>query len=251
MTDQPIAGVLEPKERRHFSPSELTEFFSCPLRHWYRYRLGLWTDTTSSYFAMGSAVHAGLERFYGEKIAGRPRDPDGARVFYRRAAGIERAQLKWFAAVAALSAPALLVGLALSDVFFLVAFLGFALLPVANGIAILCYKLYEIDRLISRTIGYAVLTAVVAGLFVGFILALQAVLAPLTRSNELAVAGSTLVVAALFQPIRRRVAPLGSHPGSGQGSHLTRIIRNPPPELRVKLDPAIRQDGSEPGLLAT
>jgi len=107
MSDQPIGGVLEPKERRHFSPSELTEFFSCPLRRWYRYRLGLWSDTTSSYFAMGSAVHAGLERFYGEKIAGRPRDPDGARVFYRRAAGAERAQLKWFAAVAALSAPAL------------------------------------------------------------------------------------------------------------------------------------------------
>jgi hypothetical protein len=129
-------------------------------------------------------------------------------IRYRRAAGIERAQLKWFAAVAALSAPALLVGLALSNVFFLVAFLGFALLPVAIGIAVLRYKLYEIDRLISRTISYGVLTAVVGGLFVGFILVFQAVLAPVTGSNELAVAGSTLLAAALFQPIRRQVQRL-------------------------------------------
>jgi hypothetical protein len=85
---------------------------------------------------------------------------------------------------------------------------GFALLPVAVGIAILRYKLYEIDRLISRTISYGVLTAIVAGLFVGFILVFQAVLAPVTRSNQLAVAGSTLLAAALFQPIRRWVQRL-------------------------------------------
>jgi hypothetical protein len=137
---------------------------------------------------------------------------------YRRAAGIERAQLKWFAAVVAISVPAFLVstflyqatGLAgvVGNVAGAVAYLGFALLPVAIGIAVLRYRLYEIDRLISRTISYGVLTAIVAGLFVGFILVFQAVLAPLTRSNELAVAGSTLLAAALFQPLRRRVQRL-------------------------------------------
>jgi hypothetical protein len=129
-------------------------------------------------------------------------------IRYRRAAGIERAQLKWFAAVAAICLPALLVGLTLSWVFYLIAFGGFALLPVAIGIAILRYRLFEIDRLISRTISYGVLTAIVASLFVGFILVFQAVLAPVTGSNELAVAGSTLLAAALFQPLRRRVQRL-------------------------------------------
>jgi hypothetical protein len=70
---------------------------------------------------------------------------------------------------------------------------------------VLRYRLYEIDRLISRTIAYGLLTAIVAGLFVGFILVFQAVLAPLTQSNELAVAASTLLAATLFQPLRRRV----------------------------------------------
>jgi hypothetical protein len=136
-------------------------------------------------------------------------------IRYQRAAGIERAQLKWFAFVVGISAPALLVGFSLygndgvelivSNVALLVAYAGFALLPVAIGIAVLRYHLYEIDRLISRTISYGVLTAIVAGLFVGFILVFQAVLAPVTGSNELAVAGSTLLAAALFQPIRRRV----------------------------------------------
>ena len=92
--------------------------------------------------------------------------------------------------------------------FYLIAFGGFALLPVAIGIAVLRYRLFEIDRLISRTISYGVLTAIVAGLFVGFILVFQAVLAPLTQSNELAVAASTLLAATLFQPLRRRVQRL-------------------------------------------
>jgi hypothetical protein len=129
-------------------------------------------------------------------------------IRYRRGVSIERAQLRWFAAVAAICMPALLIGLTLSWVFYLIAFGAFALLPVAIGIAVLRYRLFEIDRLISRTISYGVLTAIVGGLFVGFILVFQVVLAPLTQSNELAVAGSTLLVSALFQPLRRRVQRL-------------------------------------------
>jgi hypothetical protein len=79
---------------------------------------------------------------------------------------------------------------------------------VAIGIAVLRYRLYEIDRLISRTISWAIVSAILAGVFVGVVLAVQAILAPLTRSNDLAVAGSTLIVFALFVPIRRRVQRL-------------------------------------------
>jgi hypothetical protein len=137
---------------------------------------------------------------------------------YRRSASIERAQLKWFALVMVISLPAFVVTAALygdtgpelivANMAGLIAFGGFALLPVAIGIAVLRYRLFEIDRLISRTISYGVLTGIVASLFVGFILVFQAVLAPVTQSNELAVAGSTLVVFALFQPLRQRVQRL-------------------------------------------
>lgn len=136
-------------------------------------------------------------------------------IRYRRSAGIQRAQLKWFVAVVALSVPAFLIGTALfgssglagglATIFDLVAYVGFALLPVAIGLAVMRYRLFEIDRLISRTIAFGTLTAIVGVLFVGSILLFGAVLAPLTGSNELAVAGSTLLVFALFQPLRRRV----------------------------------------------
>jgi hypothetical protein len=85
---------------------------------------------------------------------------------------------------------------------------SFALIPLAIGVAVLRYRLYEIDRIISRTIGWAVVTTIVAGLFIALVLAFQALLAPLTGSNTIAVAGSTLLVAALFQPLRRRVQRL-------------------------------------------
>jgi hypothetical protein len=137
-------------------------------------------------------------------------------VRFRRAAGIEREQLKWFAVVGIASVLAFVVAIStgtvpsgplaiVATVAWSCALLGTALLPVAIGIAVLRYRLYEIDRLISRTIAYGVLTAIIGGLFVGFILVFQAVLAPLTRSNELAVVGSTLLVFTFFQPIRRRV----------------------------------------------
>ena len=133
---------------------------------------------------------------------------------YRRSAGVERQQLKWFAAAMAVSVPAFLVTSALygatgvadiaANIAGAVAYSGFALLPVAIGIAVLRYRLYEIDRIVSRTIGYATVTGVLV-VFAGAILMFQAVLAPLTGGNTVAVAASTLVVAALFQPLRRRV----------------------------------------------
>ncbi|MFI5040436.1 MAG: hypothetical protein ACHQNA_01085 [Acidimicrobiales bacterium] len=135
---------------------------------------------------------------------------------YRRAYGIERQQFKWLALGAAIFVPALVVGIvlssessgllgAISTVAWVIGLFGFGLLPVAVGIAVLRYRLYDIDRLISRTIGWATVTGVLVVVFAGAILLFQAVLAPLIGGNTVAVAASTLVVAALFQPLRRRV----------------------------------------------
>jgi hypothetical protein len=127
-------------------------------------------------------------------------------VRLRRARGVERAQLRWLVWSMAFIVVGFIVGL-VGD-FWLPAIVAFCLPPVAIGIAILRYKLYEIDRIISRTISYAVVTLVLASVFVVVVLAAQAVLGPLTGSSTVAVAGSTLLVAALFQPIRRRVQRL-------------------------------------------
>ncbi len=141
---------------------------------------------------------------------------------YRRSSGIERQQLKGLAYVGAIAIGALiLAGLAESDttdpiatidtLAWLVGVGALALMPVVIGLAVLRYRLYEIDRLVSRTISWGVVTVLVGALFVGMILALQAILAPVTGSNELAVAGSTLVAFVLFAPIRRRVQKLVDH----------------------------------------
>ncbi len=85
------------------------------------------------------------------------------------------------------------------------ALLGYATIPPSVAIAVLRYRLYEIDRIVSRTVGWFVISAVLATVFVSVILMTQALLASITESNTFAVAVSTLCVAALFQPLRRRV----------------------------------------------
>jgi DNA integrity scanning protein DisA with diadenylate cyclase activity len=77
--------------------------------------------------------------------------------------------------------------------------------PIAVGVAILRYRLYEIDRIISRTISYALVTGLLAATFAILIVGLQAVLTPFTGGQTVAVAASTLAVFALFQPVLRRV----------------------------------------------
>jgi hypothetical protein len=133
-------------------------------------------------------------------------------IRYRRADGLERSQLKLIAWVGVLGGitlvgNALLLAIAPWAVPVSYAFAAAAawLLPIGIGIAVLRYRLYDIDRLISRTIGWAILTATLVGAFVVLVLGLQAVLAPLTGGTTVAVAASTLVVVALFAPIRSRV----------------------------------------------
>jgi hypothetical protein len=84
--------------------------------------------------------------------------------------------------------------------------LGF--IPVAIGIAILRYRLFDIDRLISRTLVYGLLTALLAGVYATGVFVAGRLLDPARGRSELAVAASTLAVAALFQPLRRRLQTL-------------------------------------------
>ena len=85
------------------------------------------------------------------------------------------------------------------------AIIAFATVPLSVGVAVLRYRLYEIDQIVSRTIGWAAVSAILVVVFAAGILATQAALSLFTSSNTLAVAVSTLAVAALFQPLRRRV----------------------------------------------
>jgi hypothetical protein len=128
---------------------------------------------------------------------------------YRRGSPTIREQLKWFAAVALITVTgfsAVAVGIAsISDLGGVLGIVGLVLLPIAIGVAILRHRLYDIDRIISRTVSYGAVTGILAVVFVGTILISQTVLASFFSGNSVAVAASTLVVAALFQPLRRRV----------------------------------------------
>jgi len=131
---------------------------------------------------------------------------------WRSASGVQRAQLKWLAtgsAICVVSAVLILLfgdGLAtVNRVVADVAIVGIGVLPVAIGVAILRYRLYEIDRIVSRTLAYAALTAVLVGTFAGIVLLTTRVL---PFSSPVAVAASTLAVAALFNPLRTRVQRL-------------------------------------------
>jgi hypothetical protein len=134
----------------------------------------------------------------------------------RSATAIERQQIKWFAYAALIPAFGFSVYIALlvwpgvptrtaSITGEIIAALGLALIPVAIGIAILRHNLYDIDRLISRTLVYGSLTALLVLGFAGNILLFQPILSPFTSGNDLAIAGSTLVVFALFRPLRDRL----------------------------------------------
>jgi hypothetical protein len=128
---------------------------------------------------------------------------------YRRGDKVERAQMRWFGSVFVLAlsmfGAATLLPQPYGQWAWIVASLSLGLIPVAIGIAILRYRLYEIDRIVGRTIAYGVVSAILGALFVGIILAMQALLAPFTKEQTIAVAVSTLAVFALFQPLRRRV----------------------------------------------
>jgi hypothetical protein len=128
---------------------------------------------------------------------------------YRKSSGERRLQLKWLYSGAAVFIVCLGFGLFQSDsVSGLAAVVGgvlaagVAALPIALGIGIMKYRLYEIDRIISRTLAYAILTGLLVGVYAGLVLLATEVL---RFSSPVAVAAATLAAAALFNPLRRRV----------------------------------------------
>ena len=122
---------------------------------------------------------------------------------FRRSRGEERQQLKWFVYAGALSVATLLVPTSAASLLQIVTL---PLLPVAAGIAIVRYRLYDIDRIINRTLVYAILTAALALVYLGAVVSLQYAFRTLTgQESQLAVVASTLAIAALFGPLRRRV----------------------------------------------
>jgi hypothetical protein len=128
-------------------------------------------------------------------------------VRFRHAHGIERQQLRWIAFAAALTgvaAAVVLAGMALGATVVLLLAVGvcLAILPLATGVAILRYRLYDLDRIISRTLAYGLLTVLLGGGYAGLVLGLGQLLG---RDSSLTVAAATLAVAAAFQPARRRI----------------------------------------------
>ncbi|MDQ3659385.1 MAG: hypothetical protein M3338_06890 [Actinomycetota bacterium] len=136
--------------------------------------------------------------------------------FYR-SRGEERLQLKWFtyATTVGISTPLLLGTLApaaFEVLGRLLWTLGFLSLPLSIGVAILKYRLYDIDRIINRTLVYGLLTVSLAVMYVGSVFSLQYVLRTMTgETSQLVVVASTLAIAALFNPLRRRFQSFIDH----------------------------------------
>ena len=135
----------------------------------------------------------------------------GLVVRYRGSSGDARVQIKWIALSAlflfgsfAADVALAIAGAPRGVVDFLFG-LAFASIPVAAGVAILRYRLYDIDRVISKTLAYGVLSVILAGVYLGLVLAGQALFSSFAGGSNLAIAVSTLVVAALFLPVRSRV----------------------------------------------
>jgi hypothetical protein len=140
-------------------------------------------------------------------------------VRLHRARGIERQQLKWFAyaaAVATIGGLLTYVGspeatgvLSIRWAGLILTVIGLSGIPIAMGIAILMYRLYRIDSLINRTLVYGSLTAALVGVYFGGIVVLQKMFVVLTgHKATLAVVASTLLIAALFNPLRHRIQSL-------------------------------------------
>jgi hypothetical protein len=136
-------------------------------------------------------------------------------VRLRRSKGVERQQIKWFAYAGVVLATSTIITYVLSQassllwlgwMVFLPGMVGNAGVPIAVGVAILRYRLYEIDLLINRTLVYGPLTATLVALYFIVIILLQRLFVLLTgQQSTLAVVASTLFIAALFTPLRRRI----------------------------------------------
>ena len=130
-------------------------------------------------------------------------------VRYRRSDDIGRHQIRWLAAAASVAVMGFACSFVappdLAQTFEALGILALNTIPIAIGVAIVRYRLYEIDRLISRGISYAVVSVVLVATYATVVLLLQGPIGSLFGIQTVTVAVSTLIVAALFQPVRRRV----------------------------------------------
>jgi hypothetical protein len=159
-------------------------------------------------------------------------------VRFRHAVGIERQQLRWIALAAALTrvaAAVVLAGMALGSTAVVLLAIGvcLAILPLATGAAILRYRLYDLDRIISRTLAYGLLTVLLGGGYAAIVLGLGQLLG---RSSALAVAAATLAVAGAFQPARRRVQRVVDRRFNRHRHDAARTIQRFSARLRQQID---------------
>ncbi len=135
----------------------------------------------------------------------------GLAVRYRRGGSVVRAQIRWFAASIAVSLGLLTLLFAttgnqdVNDLVWVAWVASLLLPPIAIAIAILRYRLYDIDRIVSKTIGYGLVTIILFGVFATANILLVSNVSPLVEDESIAVAASTLLVAVLFDPLRKRV----------------------------------------------
>ena len=164
--------------------------------------------------------------------------PPRPRARFRRAQGYERQQLRWVALAAALmllAVPVVLVAVVLGIPVLAewAPAVWVVVLPVAVGAAILRYRLYDLDRIISRTLAYGLLTLLLGGGYAVVVLGLGQLLG---RESPLVVAAATLAVAALFQPARRRVQAVVDRRFNRRRHDATRIIEGFGAHLRDQVD---------------
>lgn len=130
----------------------------------------------------------------------------------RRSVGVERLQIRWFAWALTVAAILFAIeGAVVQTPTGPLSVIGVTIIPVSLAIAILRYRLYDLDRLVSRTISYGLVTATLVATYAGLILLLEGPLGSFTNGDTVSVALSTLGVAAVFQPVRRRIQHVVDH----------------------------------------
>jgi hypothetical protein len=159
-------------------------------------------------------------------------------VRFRRAQGMERQQLRWVALAATLmllAVPVVLASVALGVPVLAewAPAVWLVVLPVAVGAAVLRYRLYDLDRIVSRTLAYGLLTLLLGGGYAVVVLGLGQLLG---RESPLVVAAATLAVAALFQPARRRIQAVVDRRFNRRRHDTTRIIEGFGTRLRHQVD---------------
>ncbi|HYY78641.1 MAG TPA: hypothetical protein VFD04_05570, partial [Actinomycetes bacterium] len=195
-------------------------------------------DNPLAVHALGDAPMTANQAALGVTVAAVLAAAGSLVVRFRRSSGTERQQLRWVALAAAMAALAALtvpvdLGTGSLVVFEWAVGLCATVLPLAIGAAILRYRLYDLDRIISRTVSYGLLTVLLGGVYAGVVLGLGQLVG---RDRSLVVAAATLTLAAAFQPARRRVQELVDRRFDRRRYDAARTIESFSARLRQQVD---------------